>query len=150
GKNEAVEVDQAVVEQKGLVGFDHSRFTAVPRFPFLALLVDDRASEFVALRTEPFRRRATEDFKMRLFEELPRLCRRGDDQWIGDRQTGQSRIRQYQLGQAERVNGRQPEPAVVRDAELSQPGKQLADARVAIGDTSQALRRPYFLGQQSR
>ena len=47
------------------------------------------------------------------------------------------------------MNGREPEAPVVRDAELSQPGKQLADACVAIGDTGQALRRPYFLGQQA-
>jgi len=61
------------------------------------------------------------------FRDLPASTTSGSD-----RQTPVSH-RQYQLGQAERVNGRQPEPAVVRDAELSQPGKQLADARVAIG-----------------
>ena len=48
------------------------------------------------------------------------------------------------------MNGRQMQPAVLRHTQLFQPAAKFADARVAVRDAGQPLRRPHLFFEKPR
>jgi hypothetical protein len=116
-ENQTVEVDQAVVQQQGLVGLDDRCLSTGPAVPLIAVAVRNGAAQLVGGRAEPTGRVAPQLRTIGIGEQLAGLGRGGHHQRLRHIEAGHAGIGQDQFRQAEGMDGREYETVTVVDAE---------------------------------